>query len=374
METSNIAKPSSVQSNLKIALYIFSALVLFLFSLEVMVSSLSHLGKDLTDTILLATTNPFVGLFIGLLLTAILQSSSTITALVIALVASAALTVEAAIPIIIGANIGTTITAMIVSLGFIPKKKEFKRATAAGAYHVFFNLLTTVILFPLEYSYGFFSKLSSQVSAYFMKAPFFVRGTSTKSLTFLDHFVDFLLTILPNPFVISGLALILLFASILLFRKLISDLVKAKSPETFARFFFLNPWKSFGWGLVTTAAIRSSTITTSVVVPIVAKKLAKLRQAVPFIMGANVGTTVTAIIAAFLYGTTPSAVSIAMAHFLFNLLGVIVFMFLPGIKGIPIQLAEALGRLSMRYRFAGVLFLLLIFFIIPFSLIYLDRM
>ena len=239
---------------------------------------------------------------------------------------------------------------------------------------MFFNLLTALILFPLEHSYGFLSKLSTEVSAYFIQAPLSPFQSTNSSLGFIDRFVAFLLKWIPNPFIISTAALVILFVSILLFRKLISDLLKAKSPEAFARFFFLSPWKSFGWGLVTTAAIRSSTITTSVVVPIVAKKIAKLREATPFIMGANIGTTVTAIIAAVLHGTTASAVSIAMAHFLFNFLGVILFMFLPGIKAIPIRLSEGLGRLSMRYRMAGIVFLLLIIFIIPFSLIYFDRL
>jgi solute carrier family 34 (sodium-dependent phosphate cotransporter) len=374
LETSQIAEPNSFRSNLKIALYIVSALLLFLFALEVMVSSLSHLGPGLSQTILFATTNPFVGLFIGLLVTAIIQSSSTTTALVVALVASTSMTLESAIPIIMGANIGTTITAMIVSLGFLPRKKEFKRATAASSYHVFFNLLTTLILFPLEYSYGFLSKLSLQVSTSFIHAPFSPFQSAGNSLSFIDRLVEYMADVVPTPFIISGFALLLLFTSILMFRKLISDLMKAKSPEAFARFFFMSPWKSFGWGVITTAAIRSSTITTSVVVPIVAKKIAKLRQAAPFIMGANVGTTITAIIAAVFHGTTPSAVSIAFAHFLFNFLGVILFMFIPGIKAIPINLSEGLGRLSMRYRIAGVIFLLLIFFVIPFSLIYLTRM
>jgi sodium-dependent phosphate cotransporter len=374
LETSQLAEPTSFRSNLKIALYIVSALILFLFALEVMVSSLSHLGKGLSDTILLATNDPFVGLFIGLLVTAILQSSSTTSALVVALVATSSLPLESAIPIIMGANIGTTITAMIVSLGFIPKKKEFKRATAAGAYHVFFNLLTTLILFPLEYHHGFLSKLSSHISGYLIFTPRSSFQPTTNTPGFIDQLVASFVNIVPSPFFVSGIALVLLFISILMFRKLISDLLKAKSPDAFSKFFFMNPWKSFGWGMVTTAAIRSSTITTSVVVPIVAKKIAKLRQAAPFIMGANVGTTITAMIAAFFYGTTTSAISIAMAHFLFNFLGVILFMFIPGIKSIPINLSEGLGRLSMRYRMAGIVFLLLIFFIIPFSLIYFNRM
>src|SRR5688572_32986229 len=97
-----------------------------------MTSSLQHLGRNVAETILLATSNPFTGLFIGLLITAMLQSSSTTTALVVALVASGSITLQSAVPIIMGANVGTTITSTIVSLGFINKKKEFRRAVAAG--------------------------------------------------------------------------------------------------------------------------------------------------------------------------------------------------------------------------------------------------
>ncbi len=77
-----------------------------------MVASVQHLNKEIADAILLATANPFVGLFIGLLITAILQSSSTTTALVVAFVVSGSLTLQSAVPIIMGANVGTTITCM----------------------------------------------------------------------------------------------------------------------------------------------------------------------------------------------------------------------------------------------------------------------
>ena len=116
-----------------------------------MITSLQHLSKDVTETILLATSNPFTGLFIGLLITALIQSSSTTTSLVVALVASGSISIESAVPLIMGANIGTTITSTIVSLGFINRKKEFRRAVAAGTYHDFFNILTALLLFPLQY-------------------------------------------------------------------------------------------------------------------------------------------------------------------------------------------------------------------------------
>src|SRR6185295_17512768 len=272
--------------------YILLALLIFLFALELMLSSLQHLGKIAAETIILATSNPFTALFIGLLITAIIQSSTATTSMTVALVASGSLTLESAVPIIMGANIGTTITSTIVSLGFLPKKKEFRRAVAAGTYHDFFNILTATILFPLEYYYGFLSSISLWVSdLFFSPVSKPTENTTSHFWSGFGPLIDFLITSVNSPFLLALIAVTLLFISILIFRKLISDLLAAKSPERFSRFFFKNPLKSFAWGLITTAAIRSSTITTSVVVPIVAKKIVSLKQAAPFIMGANVGTT-----------------------------------------------------------------------------------
>jgi sodium-dependent phosphate cotransporter len=185
--------------------------------------------------------------------------------------------------------------------------------------------------------------------------------------------IDFLLDIIPSAFLLAGIALALLFASILIFRRLISNLLEAKSPEVFSRFFFKNQFKSFVWGLLTTAAIRSSTITTSVVVPIVAKKIVRLRQAAPFIMGANIGTTITAFIAASLNSNTAGAVSIAIVHFLFNFIGVLLFFPIRVLQKLPVGLATGLGKLTLKYRLVGFVYLLTAFFFLPFSLIYFNQ-
>jgi solute carrier family 34 (sodium-dependent phosphate cotransporter) len=363
-----------IRDNVWIVLSIVGALVLFLFALDLMVSSLQHLSRNVTETILLATANPFTALFIGLLVTAMLQSSSTTTSLVVALVASGAITLQNAIPIIMGANIGTTITSTIVALGFINRRKEFKRAVAAGTYHDFFNILTTVVLFPLEYYYGFLSGISDWLARrFFTPTAHPVEDTIKPVTSLFGPIVRWLSDLIPSPFVLALIAVIMLFCSILIFRKLISDLLKAKSPESFSRFFFKSQLKSFGWGLLTTAAIRSSTITTSVVVPIVAKKIATLRQAAPFIMGANVGTTITAFIAAALNANTSSSISIAIAHFLFNFIGVLLFFPIPVLRRLPMELASGLGKLTLKYRLVGFVYLLLTFFFIPFSLIYFNR-
>lgn len=366
-----IEQRSASWSTAKVAVSIIATLVLFLFGLDLMISSIQHIGGDTVKTILNAAANPFTGLFIGLLVTAMIQSSSTTTALAVAMVASGSMSLSQAIPVIMGANVGTTITSTIVSLGFINKKKEFRRAVAAGSFHCFFNLLTVVILFPLEYYYATLSRLSQSAASFFIAE----NGSTMLPESAASRFspvVQFFIERLP-PVVLIFVAFVLLFGSILLFRRLISKLLKANSPEAFSRFFFKNNLKSFIWGVITTAAIRSSTITTSVVVAIVAKKIVTLRQAAPYIMGANIGTTITAFIAALLNSNFYGALSLALAHFLFNLIGFVLFFFIPGLNQVPLALANGLGKLTQANRLIGFAFILFTFFVLPFTLIYLNQ-
>jgi solute carrier family 34 (sodium-dependent phosphate cotransporter) len=352
--------------------YILAALFIFLFTLDLMIASLQHIGKDAADVIILATSNPFTGLFIGLLVTALIQSSSATTSMAVALMASGSITLEGAIPIIMGANVGTTITSTIVSLGFITKKKEFRRAVAIGTYHDFFNILTVIILFPLEYYFGFLSGFAKYIATTFFNEPL---GAIQNNFSLLGSgfspVITFIVNLINNGFVLAILSIGLLFGSILFFRKILSQTFGFGSQDRFQQFFFKNSLKSFGWGLLTTAAIRSSTVTTSLVVPLVAKKVVRLKSALPFILGANMGTTITAFIAAMF--NSNAAISIAVAHFLFNFIGVIIFFPIPYLKELPVKLANGLGRLTLKYRLVGFLYLLLTFFFIPFSLIYFNK-
>ncbi|HCM75081.1 MAG TPA: phosphate transporter, partial [Cytophagales bacterium] len=203
--------------------YILLALLIFLFALDLMISSFQQLGKTAAETILLATSNPFTALFIGLLITAIIQSSSATTSMVVALVASGSLSLESALPIIMGANIGTTITSTIVSLGFIAKRKEFIRAVSAGTYHDFFNILTITLLFPIEYYYGLVSSLSQYLATTFFHEPI---ASSTNNISFLGTgftaIIQLLVDGINNGFVLTLLSFGLLFGSILFFRKVLT--------------------------------------------------------------------------------------------------------------------------------------------------------
>ena len=202
--------------------YVIAALLVFLFGLDLMLSTLQYLGKPASETIILATSNPFTALFIGLLVTAVIQSSTATTSMTVALVASGSLTLESAVPIIMGANVGTTITSTMVSLGFLPNKKEFRRAVSAGTYHDFFNILTVVILFPLEYYFQFLSHLSLWLATVFFNQPVVSVSSNFSVLGPLGTFTQWLVNLIGNGFILVILSLAVFFGSILTFRRVLT--------------------------------------------------------------------------------------------------------------------------------------------------------
>jgi sodium-dependent phosphate cotransporter len=141
--------------------------------------------------------------------------------------------------------------------------------------------------------------------------------------------------------------------------------------EQFQNIVFKNPGRAFGWGLLMTAIVQSSSLTTSLIVPLVATDKVRLERAFNFLMGANIGTTITAILAALF--RSEAAMSLAIAHFLFNLATVLIYVFIPIIGKLPLYFAEKLGYLMFRYRIAAFAYITLVFFVIPFTLIYFSK-
>lgn len=374
MEDNSSATQTTTKSLLK-TLYVIGTLVLFIFALDLMVYSLKNLGSPAVQTIIQATSNPLSGLFIGLLITAMIQSSSTTTSMSVALVAAGSISLQQAIPIIMGANVGTTITSVLISISFMGKMKIFKRAFTAATFHSIFNILIVLILFPLEYFYNMLTRLS-----YYLATTFFhptttrVESNSRETIPGTHYIMNFLSDIIHNNIVLALLSFALLLASIILFRKLISHIIKADDPTRFNKLFFRRRSNSFASGILTTAAIRSSTITTSLVVPLVAERVIKMSRAIVFIMGANIGTTITAFIAALLYAYTSEGISLAIAHFLFNLIGILLFYAIPPFRKIPLKLARGLAKAASQYRYLGIIYVLLLFFLLPFLMIYLSQL
>lgn len=366
------SESSSYKKNLIVVTYFILGFFLFIFSLDLLSTAFKMFGKDAAESFIFLTANPFIALFIGLLMTAILQSSSSSTAIIVAAVASGTITYQDAIPMAMGANIGTTLTSTIVALGFITDKAEFRRALAAGTVHDFFNIITASILFPLEYYFGVLSGASAYITNVF-----FPEQSSGSDWYFgLNVFGNFflkkwILAVIPGNFLLVVVSALLLFTSIWILSRLIYKILIGDSVNKLRKFIFKNPLKSFFWGTAVTAAVQSSSITTSLIVPLVATKRVKLSSAMPFVLGANLGTTITALLAALI--KSQAAISLAFAHILFNVFGIILFLTFDATRSLLVNIAKAFGKLTIKFRLVGFLYIVVVFFMIPFSLIYFNK-
>ncbi|XP_072262468.1 sodium-dependent phosphate transport protein 2B isoform X2 [Pyxicephalus adspersus] len=141
-------------------------LYFFVCSLDVLSSAFQLVGGKAAGDIFKnhsVLSNPVAGLVIGVLVTVLVQSSSTSTSIVVSMVSSGLLTVRTAIPIIMGANIGTSVTNTIVALMQSGDRNEFRRAFAGATVHDFFNWLSVLVLLPIEIASGYLYHLTSAI-------------------------------------------------------------------------------------------------------------------------------------------------------------------------------------------------------------------
>lgn len=351
---------------------ILGATCLFLLALSLTGHAFKMAGGDIARSVLSATYNPFISLFIGLLITAIIQSSSTSTSMIVAAVAAGSLDFTSAIPMIMGANVGTTLTSTMISIGYINKRKEFRKAIAAGTQHDFFNILVTAILFPLELYYGFLSRLSIWVTAHLAPldpAP----AKESFSYGFWNELplFNWLFSTSNKSLIVLLVSFILLIISIKLLSRLLYNALIGNLKHNLQRLIFASPLRAFLWGTTLTATVQSSSVTTPLAVPLVATGKISLKQSFPYILGANLGTTITALIAALYHSN--EAISIAIVHVLFNLIGILIFLPFTSVRKIPLKMASRLGRITLRHRFAGFAYILFTFFLLPFILIFFNQ-
>lgn len=341
----------------------------FFVGLDLMGLAFKLFGKGFAETLIERTSNPFVGLFIGILATTLVQSSSTTTSMTVGLVAAGALTIEGAIPIIMGANIGTSVTNTLVSLAHVTRREEFQRAFAGATIHDFFNWIAVLILLPLELTTGYLER-----TAGFLEAALEGVG-GIKLLNPLAEVVKPVSQGLASALGESGpLVLILGIVMLVGCLKFLVDVLKAlvtgRAERMLHRTLFRSPWSAVVAGLAVTAMVQSSSITTSLMVPLVGAGVVTLEQVFPFTIGANVGTTVTAILAALATGN-PAAVTVAFAHLLFNVSATLLIYVPRPVRAIPLALARGLGRLAGRNRFLAGVYIVTVFFGLPLALLFL---
>ena len=352
---------------------VFTCLYLFLVGIGGMGYSFKLFGKEFSGKILQATSDPLIGLFIGILATTIVQSSSTTTSIIIGMVAAEAIGVRGAIFMVMGANIGTTVTAKLVSLGHITRKAEFRRAFAASSVHDTFNFITVAILFPLEYFLHVLEHTATWMGHIFVdvtgitKPENYLKTITQPSIEALADMLD------KVPWLVLLVSVIITFFVLWAIVKLLQSLVLKKLEAFFDAVLFRNAAIAFVVGMFLTVLVQSSSITTSLIVPLAGAGVLRLQQIFPFTIGANIGTTITGLLAALAVAGQPgidpklvlAGATVAFAHFLFNASGALIFLPFKKLRDLPVLFAEWLAELCIRNRIVPIVIIFLFFYIIP---------
>lgn len=394
-------------------------------------------------------SNPIADLMIGVLVTVLLQSSSTTTSIVVAMVANEALPVGPAIFVIMGANIGTSVTNTIVSMGHVYDRNEYRRAFAGATVHDMFNWLNVLVLLPVEWiskSIGPWGVqqcgLLCQITERIVKSAEAGKTTNpellkkitkpfTHSIILVDkHVVE---TIAKNPDLAAGnltmvkayqcvrqepyaesingtcmllsrehtdaacgflfesisvgrpdweigiyvliLSLAMLTLSLVAVVKLLNSMLKGPAARIIQKFMNAKIPHPFGWltgyiaillGTGITILVQSSSIFTSTLTPLVGTGVLHIKRMYPLTLGANIGTTFTAILASLAIGDGfERSMQVALCHFFFNILGVIIWYPVPAMRNVPISLAKGLGNTTAKHRWFALMYILVLFFCFP---------
>lgn len=347
-------------------------LYLFLGGVKLLESGIKGLGKDFTDALFENASNPLAALFVGILATVLVQSSSVTTATIVGLVASGVVSVETAVPMIMGANIGTTVTNTLVSLAHARQDDSFRRGFAAATMHDFFNLIAVIVILPLEILTGFLSSAATSV-AQFISGGTELGGSFDSPIKGAVKWLAGLFESLFEVFtgnetalavisIVVGIGLIFLTLTLITrnMRVLVADRVERSLNAALARSGIVG----LVVGMLITISVQSSSITTSILIPLVASGLLALRNAYPITLGANIGTTVTALLAALGAGAL-DGLTIAVTHTLFNILGILLVFPWPRIKYIPVRMAEGLANMAVARKWLALAYVGVTFIAIP---------
>lgn len=380
--TSQTSTAAPINSSKNWVRWINLALMLYLLLLAVSMvgSGFKWAAGDEAKLLFELASHPVSGLMIGIVATAFIQSSSTVTSIIVGLVAGG-LPVETAIPMVMGANIGTTVTNTLVSLGHARCKEEFRRAFTCATVHDFFNLIAVSIFLPLEMMFGLLDKISS-----WMVAPLMFDGDlSMKGLDFMGQLtkpvvntsIDMLSGLPGNwggiTLIILGIAII--FISITLMGKLMRSLMVGRAKEMLHTAIGRGPVHGIMSGALVTVLVQSSSTTTSLMVPLVGTNVLKIRDVYPFTLGANIGTCITALLAATAVTGSNAifALQIALVHLTFNVLATLLIFGTPFLRELPLKLAEALGNAAAKTKWAVVIYLASVFIIMPAIVMFLTQ-
>ena len=363
---------------------VLALLFIFLVGVNGLGDGFKLLGRNALESFFAATENPFMALIVGILATTLVQSSSVTTSLIVGLVAAPEnpLPIANAVPMVMGANIGTTVTNTLVSLAYMGRKEEFHRAFSVATCHDFFNYMAVVLLLPLEMLTGYLQKAATAAASLLtgfggvdydspikgaLKAAWKPIKSVVQSITDAERIQAVIMIVISA--VLIYIALMML---VRVMRRVMHSRVEAivtRGLHKAAPFAMLV-------GILVTVMVQSSSITTSLLVPLAGAGLITLAQAFPITIGANIGTTVTALLAA-LAVTGPNAqagIIIALVHLGFNMSATLLIYPFPKIRNIPLRAATKLADVAVVSRRWAFTYVLMLFYGLPALLIVLDEL
>ena len=342
------------------------------------------LGGDVLEGFFSATANPFIGLMAGILATTLVQSSSVTTSMIVGFVAAPEnpLPLANAVPMVMGANIGTTVTNTIVSLAHMTRPDEFRRAFAVATCHDFFNYMSVAILLPLELATGFLQRTATMlaeplvgVGGVTYQSP--LRGALNWGFTPIRGLAELLFEReRGQAIVLIALSALLIFVALAALVRVMRSIMQSRVEKFVSGVLGSNAVLSILVGIIVTVMVQSSSITTSLLVPLAGAGLLTLEAAFPITLGANVGTTVTALMASLAVSGPNAAagIEIGLVHLLFNVTGTLLIYPAPAIRRIPLGAARSLAAHAVRSRKLALLYVVVLFYGVPAMLVVLGRL
>jgi sodium-dependent phosphate cotransporter len=350
-------------------------LFLFLVGVKSLETGISAMGEGFVDSVFASVSSPLAGLAAGILATVLVQSSSVSTSTIVGLVGSGVLPVSYAVPMVMGANIGTTVTNSLASLGHLRQSAYFQRAFAAATIHDYFNILAVLILLPLEVAFGLISRIADWATdavdgllpAVDGSSP--IKDAVKAPVTWFQEAIEgFGFGGAMGP-ILLVLGLGLIFVSLWQITRNMKAVMSGRMENAINSILSRGAGVSaMVAGLVMTVAVQSSSITTSILVPLVAAGVLTLRNAFPVTLGANLGTTVTALLAS-VAAESPAALTVALAHVTFNILGILIFYPIPAMREIPIWLAERTAVAAVKNKGLVLVYLVGLFIVVPLGIL-----
>ena len=349
---------------------LLALLSVFLLAVDLLGDGIAQLGSDFTDELFRGLDNPVVGLSVGILATVLAQSSSVTTATVVGLVGAGLIPLEQAVPVIMGANIGTTITNTLASLGSIRRPEEFRRAFAGATVHDVFNLLAVALLLPIELLTGVLSRTAIWLSGPLSDATTGeIRSPVKNAVDAAADTVTGAVTFVAGDGLAGGTVLIVLalgaiFATLFSITRTMRAVMAGPAERWLNRILGGVGVVGIVVGALLTVAVQSSSITTALLIPMLAAGVLSLRAAYPVTLGANIGTTITALLAALAVDLA-TGLEIALVHLLFNLAGILLLYGLPFLRDLPVTIALRIADLAVAHRSQLIAYVLVLFYLAP---------